>query len=46
MKYNPAVWLVSDRTIAPEQMSRVTEKMLDIPLMKRGAAAMQDIFRV
>lgn len=38
-----AVWLASDRTITPEQMSRVVEKMLDIPLMKWGAAAMIDM---
>ena len=38
-----AVWLASGRTITPEQMSRITENMLDIPLMKRWAAAMMDI---
>ena len=38
-----AVWLASGRTITPDQMSKIVEKMLDIPLMKRGAAAMIDM---
>lgn len=38
-----AVWLASDREITPDQMSKIVEKMLDIPLMKRGAAAMIDM---
>lgn len=32
-----AVWLASERTITPEQMGRVTEAMLDIPLLRTFA---------
>ena len=38
-----AVWVASDREITPDQMSKIVEKMLDIPMMKRGAAAMIDM---
>ena len=38
-----AVWLASDRSITPDMMSKIVEKMLDIPLMKRAAAAVMDM---